>query len=212
MLDIRARTRFVARLWGGLVIAGPVLFAVAVASWWYDSARGPRGAHGRSLVSPVAIAVSRREEIFVFAEYSRIRVFDRAGVELRSWQIDAGLGHAVLAFDSDDVLHVATVRNGMHYAFDAFGRRLSRTEDSRAFERIASSRGSALGPAGESYTIRGNGVIRTSNTGDVVVVPPSPRWVVLGALQRLMIGAAGCLAPLVGIALRRAPGLTQDPT
>ena len=212
MLDIRERTLFAARLWGALVIAGPVLIALAIASWWYDSAHGPRGAHGPSLVSPVAIAVSRREEIFVFAEWGRIRVFDRAGVELRSWRIDAGLGVAALAFDPNDVLHVATARNDTDYAFDAFGRLLSKSRDSDAFERIASSRGSALGPAGESYTIRGNGVIRTSNAGDVVVVPPSPPWVVLRAVQRLTIGALGCLAPLVGIALRRAPGLTPDPT
>lgn len=205
VLDIRERTQFVVRQWWAPVVAGPLVVALGVASWWYDSPHGPRGTHGRSLVSPVSIAVSRSEEIFVFTDYSRIRVFDRTGAELRGWRVNAGLGHAVLAFDSNGVLHVATVRNDMHYAFDAFGRLLEKAEDRTALERVETIRRSALGPAGQTYRIRGNGVIRSTPGGQaIVVVPPSPRWVVLGPLSLLLV-PIGALAPLAGIALRRMP-------
>jgi hypothetical protein len=181
-----------------MIAVGPLLVIQGLAGWWYDSRLDQP-----MLRFPKSIAVSPFEEIFVYTDWGVIRVCDRDGVERKRWYVDASDGTAVLAFDASGVLHVGTVRNRMHYEYDAKGKLLQQTEDAGAFDRLARSNGrSARAPSGETYSIRNGAIVRASASGAVTtVVPGPPIWFPESAPHPLFLVPIGLIAPAIGAAL-----------
>lgn len=135
---------------------------------------------------PTAIAVSDANEIFLYSEWSRIRVFDSSGKQLRSWRVDTSEGMAVLHFEEPEVLEVASARNDRLYRFTTAGELLSSVRDPEALERIGiDGRRAARGPDGETYRIENMSVTRSKG----------------GAVEVVVRGVPGILRPLYRFAL-----------
>jgi hypothetical protein len=183
------------------VAAGPIIALLGVGGWWYEASRGP---HGPSLRHPSALAVDDAGNVFVYTAYATIRVFDRDGAELRRWSVRTGSGAAALAFDADGALHVAAIRNDMHYRFDAHGKLLDQQKDAEAFHRLfPSDPWSATGPQGETHAIRGQAIVRVRPSGEVeVVVPAPPAWLPVTGPHALLAVPFGMMSILLGLLLR----------
>jgi hypothetical protein len=154
---------------------------------------------------PTAIAVSDTGDLFVFSEWSRIRVFDPHGHELRSWRVDTSQGMAVLEFEQPEVLAVATARNDRLYRFSPAGELLSSEHDPGALERIGvQGRRSARGPNGEIYQIEDMSITRRQRNVVDVVVPgvPSPlRPFFFAGMPPIVFAVQGMVVLVLGAAL-----------
>jgi hypothetical protein len=154
---------------------------------------------------PTAIAVSDTGELFVFSEWSRIRVFDPNGHELRSWRVDTSQGMAVLEFEQPEILAVATARNDRLYRFSPAGELLTSEHDPGALERIGvHARRTARGPTDEIYQIEDMSIIRRQrNTAEVVVpgVPTLLRPFFFAGMPPIVFAVQGMVVLVLGAAL-----------
>ncbi len=122
---------------------------------------------------PTAIAASDSGELFVFSEWSRIRVFSPNGDQIRSWRVDTDSGMAVLAFEQPGVLAVATARNDRLYRFTLMGELISSDHDPTALDRIGTrGRKRTVGTDGRRYQISDMSVTSTDQAGKRIVVVP----------------------------------------
>ena len=155
---------------------------------------------------PTAIAVSDAGELFVFSEWSRIRVFSPNGQQIRSWRIDTLSGMAVLSFEEPKVLTVATARNDRLHQFSQTGELLSSVHDPAALDRIGTrNRKQSEGPAGQLYQISDMSVTRREQSGEhQIVVPGVPallRPFFFAGLPPIVFAVQGMVVLVLGTGL-----------
>lgn len=199
---MRTRLRILLSLWWLFVALGLASVVGGLAAQRYEEARGP---YGPVLLHPSAIAVSDSGQIFVYANWSEIRVFDPDGAFLRSWPVETLQGGARMAIDPDGNLNVGTVRNGKLYRFEPSGRLVHEEDNRDAFGNLPSdSFYRAVGPEASVYEIRGSAVIRVdADTTVATVVPGPPAYLsfFFGGRPRTHLLAHGVAIVVFGLAL-----------
>ena len=164
-------------------------------SLYTESNRGP---YGESLQNANSIAF--RDNIYIYDNSERIRVFDKSGTELKSWRVNTAHGAADLTFDSADRLVVRPVRRGMALTFDREGNLVDERKDPISDFRSLQRRTEPI-VDGSVFLLENDAVYRIRPNGkrETVIPAGAPR-----PLPAPILLAHGVFVYIVGCGLRLA--------